>query len=314
MHLKTKSTKKFCILEGQTKAGGRVETVELKSYPNDQKCDSKNIELVEAGAQWLHGKNNKLFEIIKKHNLISEIQSEEGNGLFIREDGFVFDEFIVKKIDFIVGEILEECNKFSFDESSSYPDSVEKFLNDKFQQYIKSIDSDYDKIIAKQLYDWHVRFQIIDNSCISLKTLSSKSWGDYCFNGEDCQAHFNIKENGFQYAIKKIIEDIGENNIKLNKEVLKIDWKDENCIVECKDGTIFCTEHLIITFSLGVLKSSNLFSKNLNIPKRILKSIEDFGFDAIEKIYLKFEYPWWGDTQGIQLIWNDTCSYNVNIF
>lgn len=274
---------------------------------------NQDLEFVENGAQWMHGKQNRLYEMAKKFDLIDETQSDEGLGIFIREDGFVVDEFFVKKIDFKIGQILESCNVFTTNTNhESYPSSVGVYLHDEFKKYVVSLENEQEKEMAWQLYDWHVRFQVTDNSCLDLNDVSAKYWGDYCFNGEDCQAHWNFKKPGFSEVLNKIAENIGEHNIFLNKEVSLVDWNNGKCRVQCSDGSSFTSDHIIITFSLGVLKSKQLFTKNIILPEKLLNTIEDMGFNAIDKIFLKFDHSWWGDLAGVQFLWKDGSSYAVS--
>lgn len=173
---------KYLILEAQDMAGGRVKTEELRDYSNNKTEKSvKNsqdcINFVDAGAQWLHGRFNGLYTISQNHQLLSVNQSEEGLGSFFHEDGNQIDPFFVKKVDFRIGELLSECEEFARSKKMQpVPKSVGQFLRDKFQIFIDCLENPQDKENAMDLFDWHVRFQIIDNSCLSLNQLSAKYW------------------------------------------------------------------------------------------------------------------------------------------
>ncbi|KAJ8957288.1 hypothetical protein NQ318_007852 [Aromia moschata] len=203
--------KKFIILEAQDQAGGRIRTITVDGKPLD------------VGAQWLHGKDNALYEIAVKYNLLSDKTSEEGLGIFVRNDGEVLDEFLVKSIDFQIGKILEECQRFVND--IEFPTSVGDFMRDKYVEYLDSCEDDQETISKKlDLFDWHVRFQVIDNSCHNLGRLSAKYWGSYiCL---DDTAHYNLKD-GYQSLIDVIIDELPKNSIRLNTEVNAIDYSNE---------------------------------------------------------------------------------------
>jgi Monoamine oxidase len=64
------------------------------------------------------------------------------------------------------------------------------------------------------------------------------------------------------------------NKILLNKEVTKINWEDNNgVLVTCADGTQYSADKVLITVSLGVLKSQpDLFAPPL--PPRKKTAIE----------------------------------------
>uniref|UniRef100_A0A182QD83 Amine oxidase n=1 Tax=Anopheles farauti TaxID=69004 RepID=A0A182QD83_9DIPT len=301
------SGKSFAILEAQSMPGGRVSTKALKKHHVGAKGQS---QLVEAGAQWLHGRQNELHEIAKRNGLLREETSEEGLGEFLRDDGFRIDDQLAKKVDFIVGQILEQCEEFAaravHDRDATYPASLETFLREQFRKRTEKEFTAEQKVLAQQLLDWHCRFQIIDNSCLHVSDISAKLWGSYSFNGESCQAHINMRY-GFQALVSCLIEEIGLEKIVYNKAICEIRWLDARgkVIVKCTDGTVYCCQHLIVTFSLGVLKDTmdQLFQPNL--PASYSRSIRSIGYGTIDKIFLQFEEPWWGKAEGIQLVWRD---------
>ncbi|EAA05322.3 AGAP011206-PA, partial [Anopheles gambiae str. PEST] len=305
------SGKSFAILEAQSVPGGRISTKALKKHHTSGK--GGHCQLVEAGAQWLHGRQNELHEMAKRNGLLREETSEEGLGEFLRDDGFRIDDQLVKRVDFIVGQILEQCEEFAAraaaperDGAAVYPASLEAFLRDQFRKRTEKDFSAEQKVLAQQLLDWHCRFQIIDNSCLHVSDISAKLWGSYSFNGESCQAHINMRY-GFQALVSCLIEEIGAEKIVYNKAICEIRWLDGRgkVIVKCTDGTIYCCQHLLVTFSLGVLKDTmdQLFQPNL--PVSYSRSIRSIGYGTIDKIFLQFEEPWWGKAEGIQLVWRD---------
>lgn len=299
-NIKKNSKLSFLVLEAQEEPGGRVSTKYLKTFRNEKIIEKP--ETIDSGAQWLHGKFNYLHEIAEKFDLISPILSEEGLGDYLTEDGGKIDDFFVKKIDFVVGEILEECEKFV--EEENYPDSVEHFLREKFNIFYETLKTQKEKEAALKLLDWHIRFQIIDNSCLSFKDVSAKYWGKYSLNGESCQTHINIK-NGFSSLIKILESEIGKKNISYNKEIVQVNYGDSKILVKCSDDSKYTANHLITTFSIGVLKEKIKSIFRPELPEKFTQIIKDLGFETINKIFLKFETPWWGVREGFQLLWNN---------
>lgn len=289
----------FLILEGQSRIGGRINTVDLGHQVT-----------VDAGAQWLHGKDNELFNYAKKFDLITPELSEEAEGDYIREDGMKFNEYFVKKIDFKIGQILEECENFvnhKNDANFKFPESIEQFVNEKFKIFVDSLENDDEKKRAIQMLDWHRRFQIIDNSCLHLSEISAKDWGNYSFNGESCQTHINIK-NGMENIVKRLNESL-KSKILLNKIVELIYWKSEETnkiLIKCNDGSVFTTNNLICTFSVGVLKENHRKMFIPPLPSEHGDVIDSIGFGTIDKIFIVFDEQWWdNDWKGLQLIWNE---------
>lgn len=277
----------FVVIEAQNKPGGRIDTLNLDD------------NILELGAQWIHGKDNPLYELARKHDLVSEIRSEEGLGLYIRDNGEIIDEDVVKRVDFEIGKILEECEEFI--EAVDYPKSVGEFMEGKFEEYLnKCHDSDHIKEIKWELFDWHVRFQIIDNSCLNLNQLSAKGWGKYvCL---DDQAHVNLK-CGYSELVRILVENLPKNSLLLSTPVAEIYCGtksfEKNRLI-CENGLIITCDHLIVTPSLGVLKKRLKITPPL--PHETSQSIDSLGFHGIGKIFLIFDYKWW-DVDGFQFVW-----------
>lgn len=294
---------------------------------DDIQCDT-STSFIDSGAQWLHGKCNYLHDVAERHQLLSDEQSEEGLGAFIRDDGVVLDEYLVKQTDFLVGEILTECEKYAHEGKSSdqiasvkqttlpsYPESVNSYLLERFQAYLGGIGDADQRQQAEQLLDWHIRFQVIDNSCLSLEDVSAKSWGMYSYNGESCQAHYNFRR-GFSSATEALVTEIGEQRFRFNMDVKEVAVNTEDAhgiiSVRCADGTVFQAKHVVCTFSIGSLKhglDSDLFRPEL--PVKMSQTIRAMGFETINKLFLQFEEAWWGDWDGIQLVFKNN-HYEVN--
>lgn len=296
----------FLLLEGQDRVGGRANTVEMLDT-KEMKSSSK--VLVENGAQWIHGKLNELYEVASKLDLIRPELSEEAEGDYIREDGYKFDDLLIKKIDFMVGQILTECEelvKKKNDGNFEFPESMENYLLKKFQLKIQSLATERERDLAYQLLDWHRRFQIIDNSCNNLNELSAKCWGNYSFNGESCQTHINIR-GGLSQIPNHFFKQL-KDNIQLNKKVDRVvyDESSKKFFVQCSDQSIFSCDNLICTFSIGVLKHSHKDMFFPQLPTKQTRVIESIGFGGIGKIFLHFDEKWWKDGwKGLQLIWKD---------
>lgn len=211
----------------------------------------------------------------------------------MRSNGQIIDPNIVKKLDFKIGQILETCAKFV--NSNEYPPSLGEYLSHSFHEYlhIQHLDSNVLEYF-QELYDWHVRFQVIDNSCTNLSRLSAKSWGEYICN--DDIAHYNLKY-GYQSVIKAILDQVPNDCISFKSEVAEINFQgDKKMNVRLKNGRNIVCDHLILTPSLGVLKEFDGLANIL--PDTVMKSIENMGFAGICKIYLFYDNKWWNNSRG----------------
>ncbi|XP_050297420.1 spermine oxidase-like isoform X2 [Anthonomus grandis grandis] len=277
----------FKIFEAMDKAGGRIETI----FINDKALD--------LGAQWMHGKDNPLYRFALENSLLSDIVSEEGIGQYIRSNGELVDSLTVDLIAFEIGKILTDCEKLV--SSDNPPPSLQVFLDENFQKYLDEQDLTKEQTeIYWELYDWHIRFQVIDNSCRDLTRLSAKSWGEY--SCPDDEAHSNLK-NGYQSLVDAIVDTLPDNCIQYNCEIITIKVKDNKQIqLEVKNvGPVIC-DHLILTPSLGVLKQFKGLSEVLS--DSVMTNIQKMGFAAIAKVFLFYDEKWWGDSGGFQLLWN----------
>lgn len=279
------------ILEAQDRPGGRIHTVT---------CDGIDLEL---GAQWIHGKLNPVYELARKHGLIAGEKSGEAKGLYIRDDGARIDDELVKKVDFEVGKILYDCEGFI--DAVDHPKSVGEFLEKNFTTYVRSCrESETVKQMMLELYDWHVRFQVIDNSCTDLRSVSAKEWGRYeIYNGQD---HINLK-HGYKAIIDVLVNGLPKRCLKLRTEVRRIKCGDF-VTLECGNEKILA-EHVILTPSLGVLKSLML-NVHPPLPIDMCRSLKHMGFHGIGKVYLIYENKWW-DCKGIQLVWRKTAALSA---
>lgn len=276
------------LIEAQERPGGRIETV------------GYNGRYLDVGAQWIHSSKNELYKLSSNYELISSRVVEEGRGLYVREDGLVFDRFVVNKVDFIFGKVLEDCEKFK--DSNDYPKSVGEYLNEKFREYLRDENLNEDTLRQyMELYDWNVRFQIVDNSCENLYQLSAKHWGDYVVENEDGQTHISYKK-GIGSVIDTLVSMLPKNRIITNNPVENINWSNDTVLITTQNGKIEA-EGVIVTSSLGVLKHSKTTLFTPPLPERTDRTIENMKFGGICKIFLEYPTPWWEGEVGFQILW-----------
>jgi monoamine oxidase len=84
--------------------------------------------------------------------------------------------------------------------------------------------------------------------------------------------------------------------------------------VVCSDGSIYEADHVIVTVSLGVLKSSpKLFSPPLPQPKR--EAINNLGIGVVIKVSLEFSSPLVDDDYyKIGLIWSNGYDHILQVY
>lgn len=96
--------------------------------------------------------------------------------------------------------------------------------------------------------------------------------------------------------------------LKLNSEVIRIDWSSNKPYVTYVDRTTsetheIAADYVIVTVSLGVLKQDykNIFHPEL--PDKMTKAINSLKFGLENKIYLKFSERWWPEGKDFHIIW-----------
>nr|CAD7574731.1 unnamed protein product [Timema californicum] len=284
---------------------------------------------IEMGAQWVHGEGNAVWELAHQRELLSDIISAEGEGLYLREDGVAIPLGVIQEVSGEVARILEECENFALELGSQkdHPCSIGQHLNTRFRDYLDHCDYDEEGRQQRlQLLDWHSRFHVIDNSCTRLDQLSAKAFGNYCFTGG--KDYMNFK-HGYSSLVQSLVDDLPSGMLRLNCPVEMVDWQGVSIgdgelkslskqmsgadsqldvhpvSVTCCDGSRFVARHVIVTCSLGYLKENHRTMFRPNLPTTMVRAIEDMGFDTINKIFLVYKDPWWSsDIRGFQLIWS----------
>lgn len=253
-----------------------------------------------------------MFTYAKNKNLVVFDKSQEESGIFIRDDGIQINATFVDEIEAIVDDILEDADEIYHDENeSTYPESLEKFLTDEFEKKIQLLPTEK-KIQARQLLDWHKRSESIDNAAENFNEISAKHWGRFEYIGGKWE-HISLK-NGFAEVLELMAKDVGSDKFVFNKIVEKVHWAAEmtdhdnekvRVLVKCSDGSLYAANHVITTFSLGVLKhtAKDMFVPEL--PEKHQKAINCLGFGPITKIFLQFESNWWGEDEGIQFVYRE---------
>ncbi|XP_073997586.1 peroxisomal N(1)-acetyl-spermine/spermidine oxidase-like isoform X2 [Rhodnius prolixus] len=283
----------FQVLEAQSVAGGRISSYRFKEG------------YVELGAHWVHGSNSTFYEFVRKKRLLSSVVSLEGEGHFFRKNGEQIQDTLVNEVRKVVENILSHCEDFYCKSRKSAPETVGEYLKVEFERYLQSCvgDSTATLKLKRELFDWHLRFQIIDNSCYTLEDLCAVDWGRFQSYGNE---NFNIKCNYFQ-VVNQLLDALPDNSVEYEKLVNSVDWNSIIRLSCCSPtGGVheYLAEHLIVTCSVGVINAlpPSFFSPRL--PEVYTKGFRSIGFGTINKIFLHFEEAWWRDMIGIQLVWD----------
>lgn len=151
----------------------------------------------------MHGDESALGKLAKKHELLSEKESTEGQGIFVRDDGKSIDKRLVTEIDHFVCDTLEDCEKYAYqDTEHENLENIAKILRTKMRKFLRSKnETSTIRRMQEEIFDWMVKFLVIDNSCYTLDDLSTKYWGK--FQVRRLIFFFNPRSKILQFLIKK---------------------------------------------------------------------------------------------------------------
>ncbi|XP_023248604.1 spermine oxidase-like isoform X2 [Copidosoma floridanum] len=300
--LEQSNFKDYVLLEAQSQVGGRICSVSWNGGDG----------WLEKGAQFLHGTESPLGKLILEKGLLSDEDGSEGQGLFYNEDGIALKGKVVTEVSDHIKNILEDCEVYSeFHVSQNRAkDNIGQVLRRKFKELLLPRNTPEPlKSTREELFDWNVKFIVIDNACTSLNELSVERWGDYkAVNGPE----YGIFNTHYGSVVESIAGELTQENIRLECPVKRVEWdnkvtsENEKAVkITLKSGKTIMADCAIVTCSLGYLKENHykLFSPPL--PQCYTTAITSMGFGVINKVFLDFEEPWWEPkTKGFQFLWS----------
>lgn len=162
-----------CFISAQNEIGGRIHSVPW------------NKTWIDCGAQFVHGDQSQLARLCYQHDLLSDIQCRDGQGIFLRSNGRKVNEALVEEIDDLVRDTLENCEDYANKdiEIETGCETIGGALRESLNKHLRESNGSLAlKNIKKEIFDWNVRFLAIDNACFSLDELSTKYWGKFKVN------------------------------------------------------------------------------------------------------------------------------------
>ncbi len=208
--------KNFIILEKNNRIGGRVYNIKW------------NNEQISLGGGILRIDDTSTLNLINEFNL--EIVKKSNKFYFIDLEGQDPNE-----------ELFYEPNKIII--------SYLKKLFEKNRDYIKKFKLTFRQFLYEYL-EYHVA-EIIISNLLYLSYLESDV--ETIFEEKIYQLmrikpffHFYIKPDGYTSLLNKLIESIGESNIKLETSVIEITRSDNKYIVKCEGNIIYTCDKLVL--------------------------------------------------------------------
>lgn len=232
----------FQILEASANYGGRLAKLTgFATFP------------IDLGAQWLHGKNNVLGDLITKSNTKISLDNSEAKYWFNNQ----LVNTLPQSIDIFEGDGLPDV---------SYKDyAIQKGLGDEYKFIVENIAGDQGASAS--------RLSVYYNN------LEEENWS----SGDD---DFKFQGTFFDLLDKQIAIHV-KDKIHHNTIVTKIDYAQSSIVVTDSNNNTYMADKVIITVPITVLKSNDIqFTPSL--PSEKTTAFSKIGMDAGMKVFLKF--------------------------
>jgi lysine-specific histone demethylase 1B len=232
----------FQILEADATYGGRMgKLIGFANFP------------IDLGAQWLHGKNNILGDLVKKSKTKITLDDSEMRYWFNNQ----LLNSLPKDVSIFEGEDLPDISCEDY--------ALQQGLGEDYKFIVEAIAGD----------------QGADASRLSVyyNNLEEENWS----SGDD---DFKFQETFFDLLDNQIASQV-KDKIQLNTIVSKIDYSQSTIVITDSNNNLYNADKVIITVPIPVLKSGDIqFIPAL--PNEKTTAFSKIGMDAGMKVFLKF--------------------------
>ena len=232
----------FQILEASANYGGRLG--KLTGFANFP---------IDTGAQWLHGKNSILGDLITKSNTKITLDDSETKYWFNNQ----LVNSLPQNTDIFEGDDLPDI---------SYNDyALQKGLGNEYKYIVENIAGDQGAAAT--------RLSVFGNN------QDEENWN----SGDN---DFKFRETFFDLIDKEIASRV-KDKILLNTIVSKIDYSQSTIQITDSNKNTYNADKVIITVPIPILKSADIqFIPTL--PNEKTTAFSKIGMDAGMKVFLKF--------------------------
>lgn len=128
----------------------------------------------------MHGDKSKLAQYCFDNNLLSNIQGTDGEGIFLRDDGTIMSENLIREIDDLLRTVSDDICEYRWP-LKKY-ETIGSIMRCRFEEYLRERNDPLTRKKMEEIFDWNVRFLLVDNCCHSLDDLSASLWGKFKVN------------------------------------------------------------------------------------------------------------------------------------
>jgi lysine-specific histone demethylase 1B len=234
----------FQILEASPSYGGRLG--KLTGFANFP---------IDTGAQWMHGKNSIVGDLVKKSD--TPITLDDSN------EKYWFNNELVSSLPRDINEIF--LDDYAAPDVSFAEFAIQKGFGNEYKNIVEAIAGDSGADASNISAYW--------------KIMEEENWsaGD-----ED----FKFEETFFDFIEKEIAIQV-QDQIQLNTVIKQIDYTGPIINVTDSNDNAYTADKVIITVPITILKSGDIeFVPAL--PTEKTNAFSKIGMDAGMKVFLKF--------------------------
>ena len=274
--------KDFTILEGYERIGGRMRKAEFADT------------IIELGANWVQGlKNNPIWELAQKYGLKGNYtMAYPQPGYYIVRDEHGHDV----------------TNEDNHDGMAKASDALDKIVEERRKAGMPDIDVR----TGLRLAGWQPQnpaqssaeyFYIDFDAAVRPHYTSArvKSFTNGSIDSVEGKQFFVFDSRGYAVLVEEMANSFLEPEdprLLINQVVDNIKWDTNGVQVSTITGQMYSADYLLITFSIGVLKS-NAVHFTPDLPAKILEPIYKIEMADYIKIFLKFPSKFWDRKQYI---------------
>ncbi len=234
----------FQILEANTNYGGRLGRLDgFAAFP------------IDLGAQWLHGRNNHLGDLIyKTYTKITLDDSEEK---------YWFNNQLISTLPKDLNAVF--TNEDNVPDVSFKDYAIAQGFGDEYKNIVENIAGDSGASASLISAYWKVQ--------------EEQNW----VSGDE---DFKFEETYFDFIDKQIATHV-KDKISLNTIVSKIDYSQDDIVITDSNNNTYTANKVIITVPISILKSTDIqFVPAL--PEEKTTAFSKIGMGAGMKVFLKF--------------------------
>lgn len=185
-------------------------------------------------------------------------------------------------------------------------------MNNEFNKIITK-DSTLNTPLVKSIFNAMQYEERYDNGCLDLNELNVDGYNEYVnFKGD---VNTNLKY-GYKKLIDYFVSRLPSKSLKSNEVVLNINWPKTSSLVTITTSKgIYQAKQVLVTASLGYLKSNYNTLFNPALPANKINSINKIGFGIVDKIFLIYDKPVFANfnqVQGLQILWRDDLKFSLD--